>query len=323
VQHYFSFRTMWLENLVYIIAFIISGGMTALGILTAIQLYQAEKKPVMAMLLYHQIFLFSFLIYSVWGNAALHLLLNDLQLSTELSSKLAFFFPMIGIPFMVVSWFMLLKFSILENGHTIKPLFAFLFFPVLALLVFLIDFLIYNGVIVMPPNATLFGIRILIALNLLIHLLFMLPFFISSKQRHLSMKSGFGKNQALLYLMIVIVYSAAMSFFNLFDYISEGIAIVLLFASGIFIPVTIRLNQKPASSEINMDFEAFCANYEISKREAEIILEICKGHSNKMIADRLFITLQTVKDHNHRIFTKTGVKSRVQLANLVREKTGN
>ncbi|MCK3686061.1 LuxR C-terminal-related transcriptional regulator [Maribellus sp. YY47] len=314
---------MWLENLVYIIAFIISGGMTALGILTAIQLYQAEKKPVMAMLLYHQIFLFSFLIYSVWGNAALHLLLNDLQLSTELSSKLAFFFPMIGIPFMVVSWFMLLKFSILENGHTIKPLFAFLFFPVLALLVFLIDFLIYTGIIVMPPNATLFVIRILIALNLLIHLLFMLPFFISSKQKHLSTKSGFGKNQALFYLMTVIVYSAAMSFFNLFDYISEGIAIVLLFASGIFIPVTIRLNQKPASSEINMDFEAFCANYEISRREAEIILEICKGHSNKMIADRLFITLQTVKDHNHRIFTKTGVKSRVQLANLVREKTGN
>jgi len=32
--------------------------------------------------------------------------------------------------------------------------------------------------------------------------------------------------------------------------------------------------------------------------------------------------LQTVKDHNHHIFIKTGVKSRVQLSNLVREKTG-
>ena len=62
--------------------------------------------------------------------------------------------------------------------------------------------------------------------------------------------------------------------------------------------------------------------YEISKREAEIVLEICTGKTNKAISEKLFITLQTVKDQNHRIFTKTGVKSRIQLTNLVREKTG-
>lgn len=313
---------MWIESLVYIIAFIISGGMTALGILTAIQLYQAEKKQVMAMLLYHQIFLFSFLIYGIWGNSVLHLLLNDLKISAELSSKLSFFFPMIGIPFMVVSWFMLLKFALLLNGCTTKPIFAFLFFPVLTVLVFLIDFLIYKRVIEMPSDATLFVIRILLAFNLLIHFLFMVPFFISSRTKRLTKETGFGKKQALFYLLAVIVYSAAMSYYNIFDYISAGIAIVLLFASGIIIPLLIKFNQKPPVSETNMDFKAFCHAFEISKREAEIILEICEGHSNKMIADRLFITLQTVKDHNHRIFTKTGVKSRVQLANLVREKTG-
>jgi len=313
---------MWIGNLVYIIAFIISGGMTALGILTAIQLYQAEKKPVMAMLLYHQIFLFSFLIYGIWGNSVLHLLLNDLKLSAELSSKLSFFFPMIGIPFMVVSWFMLLKFALLLNGYSTKPIFAFLFFPVLTVLVFLIDFLIYKGFFEMPLDATLFVIRILVGLNLLIHILFLASFFISSKTKRPPKETGFGKKQALLYFLTVIIYSAAMSFYNIFGYISAGIAIVLLFASGIVIPLLIKINQKPSVSETNIDFEAFCQAFEISKREAEIILEICEGHSNKMIADRLFITLQTVKDHNHRIFTKTGVKSRVQLTNLVREKTG-
>ncbi|MCG6187779.1 LuxR C-terminal-related transcriptional regulator [Maribellus maritimus] len=74
--------------------------------------------------------------------------------------------------------------------------------------------------------------------------------------------------------------------------------------------------------EKNIDFSTFCNLYEISKREAEIILEICTGKTNKAISEKLFITLQTVKDHTHRIYTKTGVKSRVQLANLVREKTG-
>lgn len=63
-------------------------------------------------------------------------------------------------------------------------------------------------------------------------------------------------------------------------------------------------------------FEAFCQRYDISRCEAEIIREIRAGKSNREIADTLFITLQTVKDHIHRIFTKTGVSNRVQLINL-------
>mgnify|MGYP005641712405 FL=1 len=72
----------------------------------------------------------------------------------------------------------------------------------------------------------------------------------------------------------------------------------------------------------NMDFGTFCEFYEITKREAEIVLEICSGKTNKAISEKLFITLQTVKDHTHHIYTKTGLNSRVQLSNLVREKTG-
>jgi len=45
---------------------------------------------------------------------------------------------------------------------------------------------------------------------------------------------------------------------------------------------------------------------------------ICKGNSNQDISDSLFISLQTVKDHIHRIYLKTGVKNRVQLTNLIR-----
>ena len=95
-----------------------------------------------------------------------------------------------------------------------------------------------------------------------------------------------------------------------------------MFACNLILPAIIRFKNQTMPENENMDFQSFCNFYEISKREAEIIQEICSGKSNKAIADKLFITLQTVKDHNHRIYTKTGVKSRVQLANLVREKTG-
>ena len=313
---------MWIENLSYVVTFILSAGMSALGILVSVQLYQRHKKPVLAVLLYQQIFLFSFLIYSIWGNITLRILISDIQLSEEISSKLAFFIPIIGIPFMVVSWFMLLKFALKLNGVDSTKTFGFIFFPTLVALVTIFAVLYQREIIPNPGNADLFVIRILSGLNLFIHLLFLLIFLRNRKQSTEIKETGFSRKHAILFFGAVVVYSAAMSFFNFFGFISTCIAIALIFAAGIFIPLTINFRNKFSDEKQNMDFEAFCGTYEISKREAEIIREICSGKSNKAIAEKLFITLQTVKDHNHRIFTKTGVKSRVQLSNLVREKTG-
>jgi DNA-binding CsgD family transcriptional regulator len=58
------------------------------------------------------------------------------------------------------------------------------------------------------------------------------------------------------------------------------------------------------------------ARYNISPREQEIVNLICKGKTNGEIADELFISLQTVKDHVYRIYRKTDVKNRVQLVTL-------
>jgi DNA-binding NarL/FixJ family response regulator len=51
----------------------------------------------------------------------------------------------------------------------------------------------------------------------------------------------------------------------------------------------------------------------ITKRERQVVEKICLGKTNKQIAEELFISLQTVKDHTHRIYSKLGVKSRMQL----------
>ena len=64
--------------------------------------------------------------------------------------------------------------------------------------------------------------------------------------------------------------------------------------------------------------EEMMKTYNISNREKEIITLICNGNSNRQIADQLFISIYTVKDHIHNIFQKTNVKNRVQLANLFR-----
>ena len=59
---------------------------------------------------------------------------------------------------------------------------------------------------------------------------------------------------------------------------------------------------------------------QLSKRETEIVELIICGLKNKEIADKLFITLQTVKDHNKNIYRKTGVRNRVELTNLIKKR---
>jgi len=63
--------------------------------------------------------------------------------------------------------------------------------------------------------------------------------------------------------------------------------------------------------------------YGITPREREIIGLIAAGRTNQEIADQLFISLATVKDHNYNIFRKTGVRNRVELLNLFRRGGGS
>jgi DNA-binding CsgD family transcriptional regulator len=52
----------------------------------------------------------------------------------------------------------------------------------------------------------------------------------------------------------------------------------------------------------------------LTRMETEIVKLICQGHSNKEIMKRLNVTEQSVKSHLNRIYKKTGVSDRLQLA---------
>lgn len=53
---------------------------------------------------------------------------------------------------------------------------------------------------------------------------------------------------------------------------------------------------------------------QLSQREREIIVLIAQGYKNKEIAEKMFITEQTVKNHLHNVFDKLGVSDRLELA---------
>ncbi len=50
----------------------------------------------------------------------------------------------------------------------------------------------------------------------------------------------------------------------------------------------------------------------ISKRELEVLTLIAHGHSNQEIADKLFVSLHTVKKHTSSVFGKLEVSRRTQ-----------
>jgi DNA-binding NarL/FixJ family response regulator len=64
--------------------------------------------------------------------------------------------------------------------------------------------------------------------------------------------------------------------------------------------------QRPASERARL--------YGLTRRELDIITAIVAGESNKEVAERLSISIQTVKHHLTNIFDKTGVSSRLELA---------
>lgn len=62
---------------------------------------------------------------------------------------------------------------------------------------------------------------------------------------------------------------------------------------------------------------------ELTERERDVMRLVVQGLPNKLIADALSISVRTVEVHRARVFDKMGVKSAVELANLLRQVPGS
>jgi len=71
----------------------------------------------------------------------------------------------------------------------------------------------------------------------------------------------------------------------------------------------INVNQNSSGDDLGHDFS-------LTEREKEILSLIAHGFSNKDIADKLFLSLHTVKNHVRNIIQKLAVKDRTQAAIL-------
>jgi DNA-binding NarL/FixJ family response regulator len=56
----------------------------------------------------------------------------------------------------------------------------------------------------------------------------------------------------------------------------------------------------------------------LTNREREIALLAADGLASRVVAERLYVSVRTVENHLGRIYTKLGVASRAELAEVVR-----
>jgi DNA-binding CsgD family transcriptional regulator len=63
----------------------------------------------------------------------------------------------------------------------------------------------------------------------------------------------------------------------------------------------------------------FIDEFDLTRREHEIVELIQEGKSNQEIEDALYISFNTVKNHIYNIYQKTGVNSRTQLLHLIKK----
>ena len=107
-----------------------------------------------------------------------------------------------------------------------------------------------------------------------------------------------------------------------------GALIAVLFA-GVGIWLGLKLTRKkevfvvkevqvptPQSFELNEDR---LKDLGITKRELEILELMARGMSNREIADKLFVSENTVKTHSSRLFDKLSAKRRTQAVQIGKE----
>lgn len=311
-------------RLILLLIPLVAGG---ISIFFSFRLMKRYRVPFTSSYFYYVVFLYIFGTYSLAGAGILEQLLTRMEIDLKVIHSARLYAIFLGIPFLALAKFMFLR-SITEFLQK-KPSSAFTIFYFLVLTALFVLFGVY---MIRLTRFDLGDYRDFILIQRWVFIAFIWGTYLFAylyilyfsallsdlpAKKHIRMFGAW-----YLAFMVLCIASLALSGYHaLFRQV-----FLLVFLSWHLIPIlflNLYLNkyQEPIAM-LPEDFEtsllAFAEEYEISKREIEVVRLICRGLSNQEISDTLFISLQTVKDHTHRIFVKTGVRNRVQLNNMIR-----
>jgi DNA-binding CsgD family transcriptional regulator len=305
-----------LNYLVYLI-FILSVALAAGGVVLTSRLRNRYHHEIFSTMLYFQVFIFTFGFYGIWGQVVIKAFLSE-YISAEILTRFSDIAMLLGLPFLVFAWLMLIQFSLGISGRKRSNLFILFFLLLNFSIIIGVGYLIAKTNEIKPVSLIK---NYFILMHFIYSLLSSLLIIFPGKGKSIihnydSRRIGSGIFLAMLFQCVPLL------FYNQQPYIAV-IFTMTFFAGNTFLPIYLNYATMftvfASEPERAYSFEEFCSKYEVSPRETDIVREICNGLSNKEISEKLFISLQTVKDHTHRIYIKTNVKSRVQLIYLVKE----
>lgn len=300
-------------------------GAGAASILIPSSLYRKYRQPFLQSYLYYQFLTVIFGIYGLLGSLLAQRILQSLESAPKMIITVGQVIPFIGIPFLIIGLYLFVKMCLEMTGKTISRKFTLIYF-----LFHLLFFLIYGLILLKLPQKetesyTLFPSIIRFTLIILQTVIMAIGGFIlfkGARQLKNSSRSMRIGNFAFWFLSLQAIVLVLFLLSDRNIYLT--LAYLLLYFIAPLPPLFYLakyqdISHYHASSSWEMSSLAdYFAKNEITRREKEIIELILNGLTNQEIADSLFITLQTVKDHTHNIFLKTGVRNRVELINIIR-----
>ena len=311
-------------SLAFIVVFIFCTAIAAASILVGHQFITTYNTQFHRNYFYYLVTFYSFAFYGFWAPIIMRNLLSSIQVNDDTVGAVLNLLPILGVPFLLISWVMLVRMgaSLVEVGakglvNRLHLVFLGMVFSTILAIYFIVD-----------TSGWLLGDQIIkteMGLLIGIEIGYMLLFFGIVWWK--SIKMG-GRNKSIVRHFALLMVMALLMRMALLPFALSGpwilaLLILLYFISNLFPLFYLRLNSHLLFAPIhatnpNQDKKDFIyQKYQISKREKEVIEQICLGKSNQQIADDLFISLQTVKDHTHRIYSKIGINSRMKLVQMV------
>lgn len=124
---------------------------------------------------------------------------------------------------------------------------------------------------------------------------------------------------ALIFLLKVLQYRFIVRDLSLEFYM--GLLALLFTAIGIWAGLKLTRQKVvtiPASAHFTLD-PSRLEKLGISKREHEVLELMARGLTNQEIADKMFVSVNTIKTHSTNLFSKLDVKRRTQAIQKAKE----
>ena len=311
-------------SLTFIIVFIFCIAITVASILLSHQFITTYNAQFHRNYFYYLVTFYAFAFYGIWGQILMRVLLSSIDTGGAVVEMVANFLPVLGVPFLFISWIMLVKmaYSLIDApAKKSMPIIHFAFFVIVILTVWgLFSFV--------DKDNMLFGVQLAyaeIGLLIIIELTYM-TLFASIVLLYLKEQGSPNKNIIIRFVSLMVAGFIIRSIALTFSFEGQWLLapLILLYFFSNFPPLFyLKINadlvftpvhaENPSEEKMALIFK----KYRITRREKEIIKQICLGKTNQQIADELFISLQTVKDHTHRIYRKIGINSRMKLVQMV------